>query len=45
VRAQAVVELVEVDAKVVAKGYRATKLIGTRVYNAKDKKIGASVLT
>ena len=40
VRAQAVVELVEVDAKVVAKGYRATKLIGTRVYNAKDEKIG-----
>jgi sporulation protein YlmC with PRC-barrel domain len=39
-RAQAAVELVQVDAKVVAKGYRASKLIGTKVYNAKDEKIG-----
>jgi len=39
-RAAASVELVEVDAKVVAKGYRASKLLGTKIYNAKGEKIG-----
>lgn len=41
VRAQSTIELVEVDAKVVAKGYRASKLIGTKIYNAKGEKIGS----
>ncbi|CAA2141656.1 PRC-barrel domain-containing protein [Hyphomicrobium sp. ghe19] len=39
-RAAASIELVEVDAKVVAKGYPASKLIGTKIYNAKGEKIG-----
>jgi hypothetical protein len=34
------VHLVEVDVKVVAKGYRASKLIGQNVVNDKDETIG-----
>src|ERR1700704_4167979 len=34
------VHLVEVDVKVLAKGYRASELIGERVVNDKNEKIG-----
>lgn len=37
---QAAVQLVKVDVAVVAKGYRASKLIGTTVINDKNEKIG-----
>jgi hypothetical protein len=41
VLSQAAVALVQVDVRAVAAGYRASKLIGTTVYNDKDDKIGS----
>ena len=40
VRAPSAVELVKVDLAVIAKGYRASDLIGKDVVNTKDEEIG-----
>jgi sporulation protein YlmC with PRC-barrel domain len=37
---QAAVQLIQVDVKAVAQGYRASKLRGTNVVNDKDEKVG-----